>query len=107
MTTGVLSLETQIRSSVWVATSRPHSGGGSEVFAIVLRFDDITNKVSNCFIRLCRVGPWGQNHRICIQLFGLRNQWTMNTNKNGLSLGRSLRRQDLTVLLFNVARLCG
>ena len=43
MTTGMLSLETETRTSFWVATNHLHFGGGSEVFAIVLRFVDRTN----------------------------------------------------------------
>ena len=52
MTTGVLSLETETRTSFWVATNRPHSGGGSEVLAILFHVLERKNKVSNCFVKV-------------------------------------------------------
>ena len=79
MTTGVLSPETETRTSFWVVTNRPHSGGGSEMFAIVLRFVDITINAPDCFVKFFRVGPWGQSQQIHIQLFGLRNHGQITT----------------------------
>ena len=48
MTTGVLSLETETLASFWVVTIHI-PGGGSEVFAIVLRFGDRTNNAPRLF----------------------------------------------------------
>ena len=56
MTTRVLSLENETRTSFWVPTNYLHSGGGSEVLSIVLRFVDRTNNAPDRFFGSAGLG---------------------------------------------------